>query len=54
MFKIGDTIDYGVYVNVKIVNTDKEHYHLKDSSGNIKRVYKTLVDKHGKLVDRPQ
>lgn len=49
MFKIGDIIDYGFYEDVKIVDIDNEHYHLKDSKGNIKRVYKSLVDKHGKL-----
>lgn len=52
MFKIGDIIEYGFYSNVKIVDTDKMHYFLKDSSGNVKKVLKSLVDKHGKLRDR--
>lgn len=49
MFKIGYIIVYGFYANVKIVDIDNEHYHLKDSKGNIKRVHKSLVNKHGKL-----
>ena len=50
MFKIGDVINYGFYANIKVVGEDEEHYILEDKNGNTKKVYKSLVDKYGKIV----
>lgn len=50
MFNIGDVIDYGFFSNVKIVGKTNEEYILRDKNGNIKKVYRSLIDKSGKLV----
>ncbi len=47
--KIGDKIDYVFYKNVEIAGEDDRHYVLKLSSGVIKKVYKELVEKYGKI-----
>lgn len=51
MFSIGDTINYGFYTSLKIVEIEELSYVLKDKAGNRKRVYKDLVNKYGKLAD---
>ena len=50
MFKIGDKIKYSFYSCLEIIDIDNDYYHLKDKSGNVKQVYKSLVDKYGKLL----
>ena len=46
MVKIGDIIDYGFFINLKVIKEDELHYTLEDKDGNTKKVYKELVDKH--------
>ena len=50
MFKVGDIINYSFFTNVKIVAINDSYYTLMDSYGNKKAVYRSLVDKYGKLV----
>lgn len=51
MFQVGDYVNYGFYTMLKIVNKDEKHYHLKDSSGNQKKVYKSLIEEHATLIN---
>lgn len=48
--KVGDIINYSFFVNIKVVAEDSKHFTLEDASGNTKRVYKSLVNKHGSTV----
>lgn len=50
MFKIGDVINYGFFVNIKIVGEDEEHFILEDKNGNTKKVYKSIINKYAKIV----
>lgn len=51
MLKVGDVIIYGFYSNIKIIGEDEFHFILEDKKGNIKKVYKHLVNKHGRLLE---
>jgi len=51
VFKIGDSIKYGFYNNVKIVAKDDKHYILEDAKGQTKKVYIELVEHNAVLVD---
>ena len=48
MFNVGDRIHYSFFTCI-IVDCDDKYYYLKDKFGNIKQVYRHLVDKYGKL-----
>lgn len=50
MFKIGDNIDYGFYSKLTIIGKDEKHYILRNIHGNEKKIFISLVDKHGKLL----
>lgn len=51
-FKIGDIIDYSFFNGVRVVGSTENEYVLQDKAGNQKNIYKHLVDKYGKLVQR--
>lgn len=51
MFKVGDKIDYGFFSNLEIVDEDEHHFILEDKSGNTKKVFKSLIKKHAKLIE---
>ena len=51
MFKIGDIIDYSFYKNLEVVDIDDIHYTLKDTKGNTRRIYISLIDKYGRKKD---
>lgn len=48
-FKVGDKIRYSLISNVTIIDEDDVHFILKDKNGNIKKVYKELVNKYSRL-----
>jgi len=50
-FKIGDVIDFGFYVNTKVIGMGLTYYILEDKNGNNKCVGIDLVDKYGKKAD---
>lgn len=51
MFKVGDKIDYDIIRNVEIIGEDEKHFVLRDKTGYEKRIYKTLVNKYGKILE---
>lgn len=51
MFKVGDMINYGFFTNLKIVGEDEHHFILQDKNGNTKKVFKSLIEKHAKLIE---
>ena len=50
MFKVGNKINYGFYTNIKIIGEDENHFILEDKHKNIKKIYKTLINRHSKLI----
>ena len=54
MFKRDDKIDYGFYKDLKVVGEDEKHYILRDRVGNLKKVYKSLVNEYGKLIEQKE
>lgn len=53
-FKIGDIIQYGFFTNITIYKIDKQYYYLKDKYGNIRLVFKWIINKHAKLMKEEQ
>ena len=45
MIEVGDVIDYGFYINIKVIDMDDLYYYLEDKAGNKRKSYKFLVDK---------
>lgn len=50
MFKVGDKVNYGFYINLKIVDEDENHFILEDKHKNTKKIYKSLINRHSKLI----
>lgn len=50
-FKKGDKIKYSLFNNVTISDVDEKYYYLTDSTNETKPIYKTLVEKYGKLIN---
>ncbi len=46
----GTKVTYDLFKNITFQGTDEEHVILKDSYGNVKKVYKSLFLKYGKVV----
>ena len=47
-FYPGDTINYGLLSNLTIIaEIDDKYYLVKDSSGNTKKIYQSLINKYG-------
>ena len=47
-FYPGDTINYGLLSNLTIIaEIDDKYYLVKDSSGNKKKIYQSLINKYG-------
>ena len=51
-FKIGDIIDYGFFINIKVIGIGLSHYILEDHNGNVRNRNIDLIDKYGKKSDR--
>lgn len=49
-FKVNDVIQYGFFSNITIYKIDKKYYYLKDKYGNIRLVFKWIIDKNAKLM----
>ena len=48
-FYLGDVINYGILSNLTIIaEIDDKYYLVKDSSGNKKKIYQSLINKYGK------
>ena len=44
----GDVINYGILSNLTIIaEIDDKYYLVKDSSGNKKKIYQSLINKYG-------
>lgn len=47
-FYPGDVINYGLLSNLTIIaEIDDKYYLVKDSSGNKKKIYQSLINKYG-------
>lgn len=47
-FYPGDVINYGILSNLTIIaEIDDKYYLVKDSSGNKKKIYQSLINKYG-------
>ena len=47
-FYPGDIINYGLLSNLTIIaEIDDKYYLVKDSSGNKKKIYQSLINKYG-------
>ena len=47
-FYPGDIINYGLNSNLTIIaEIDDKYYLVKDSSGNKKKIYQSLINKYG-------
>ena len=47
-FYPGDVINYGLLSNLTIIaEIDDKYYLVKDSSGNEKKIYQSLINKYG-------
>ena len=47
-FYPGDVINYGLLLNLTIIaEIDDKYYLVKDSSGNKKKIYQSLINKYG-------
>ena len=47
-FYQGDVINYGLLSNLTIIaEIDDKYYLVKDSSGNKKKIYQSLINKYG-------
>ena len=47
-FYPGDIINYGLHSNLTIIaEIDDKYYLVKDSSGNTKKIYQSLINKYG-------
>ena len=50
-FYPGDTINYGLLSNLTIIaEIDDKYYLVKDSSGNKKKIYQSLINKYGERI----
>lgn len=47
--KVGTKVSYAFYNNITFEGTDNKHVILKDKNGNIKKVFKELFVKYGKV-----
>lgn len=47
--KLGTKVSYDMFKNITFEGTDDKHVILKDANGNIKKVYKSLFLKYGKI-----
>lgn len=50
MFKVGDKITFGFYVDLTIMGEDEKHYIVQDCYNHKKKIYKALINKHAKLA----
>ena len=47
----GDVINYGILSNLTIIaEIDDKYYLVKDSSGNKKKIYQSLINKYGERI----
>ena len=47
----GDVINYGLLSNLTIIaEIDDKYYLVKDSSGNKKKIYQSLINKYGERI----
>ena len=47
-FYPGDIVNYGLLSNLTIIaEIDDKYYLVKDSSGNTKKIYQSLINKYG-------
>ena len=47
----GDVINYGIFSNLTIIaEIDDKYYLVKDSSGNTKKIYQSLINKYGERI----
>ena len=47
----GDVINYGILSNLTIIaEIDDKYYLVKDSSGNEKKIYQSLINKYGERI----
>ena len=47
-FYPGDIINYGLHSNLTIIaEIDDKYYLVKDSFGNTKKIYQSLINKYG-------
>ena len=50
-FYPGDVINYGILSNLTIIaEIDDKYYLVKDSSGNKKKIYQSLINKYGERI----
>ena len=49
-FKVNDVIQYGFFSNITIYKTDEKYYYLKDKYGNIRLVFKWIINKNARLM----
>ena len=50
-FYPGDVINYGLLSNLTIIaEIDDKYYLVKDSSGNKKKIYQSLINKYGERI----
>jgi len=47
--RVGTKVSYAFYKNITFEGTDDKHVILKDKNGNIKKVFKELFIKYGKV-----
>lgn len=47
----GTKVTYSLFKNITFEGTDEAHVILKDKNGNIKKVYKSLFLKYGRIID---
>ena len=50
-FYPGDVINYGLLSNLTIIaEIDDKYYLVKDSSGNKKKIYQSLINNYGERI----